>query len=371
MVQVLFQQLTTRATLPAGLDEVLGWTEDALARVDRKLFFDRFESGNAVQYFYEPFLQAYDPDLRKELGVWYTPPEVVRYMVMRVHRALQDDLGLPLGLADQNVHVLDPCTGTGSFLVETINTIGRVLEERHGDGLSGQDAKVAALSRVHEFELLPAPFVIAYLNIGLALDRLGAPLNSSSDERANIYLTNALTGWVADEMHPGLPFPEFEVERDRALNVKQSSPILVVIGNPPYNAFAGVTSRDEGDLAGPYKRHLAEEWDITKNNLNDLYIRFFRVAERRIAEQTGKGIVCFISNLSWLGDPSAVVMRHRCVREFDRIYIDNLNGDSRETGKKTPDGAPDPSIFSTKLNQAGIQVGTAISPLVRNAPHGQ
>jgi predicted helicase len=230
---------------------------------------------------------------------------------------------------------------------------------------------VAALSRVHEFELLPAPFVIAYLNIGLALDRLGAPLNSSSDERANIYLTNALTGWVADEMHPRLPFPEFEVERDRALNVKQSSPILVVIGNPPYNAFAGVTSRDEGDLAGPYKRHLAEEWDITKNNLNDLYIRFFRVAERRIAEQTGKGIVCFISNLSWLGDPSAVVMRHRCVREFDRIYIDNLNGDSRETGKKTPDGAPDPSIFSTKLNQAGIQVGTAISPLVRNAPHGQ
>jgi hypothetical protein len=79
MVRVLFQQLTTRATLPAGLDEVLGWTEDALARVDRKLFFDRFESGNAVQYFYEPFLQAYDPDPRKELGVWYTPPEVVRY----------------------------------------------------------------------------------------------------------------------------------------------------------------------------------------------------------------------------------------------------------------------------------------------------
>ena len=367
MVRVLYQQLATPATLPVGLDEVLEWTEDALARVDRTLFFESFESGSAVQYFYEPFLEAYDPDLRRQLGVWYTPPEVVRYMVARAHQALQQDLGLELGLADENVHVLDPCTGTGSFLVETIGTIARVLEEHYDDALVAQDAKSAALNRVHGFELLPAPFVIAHLNIGLTLDRLGAPL--SGDERAKVYLTNALTGWVEEDEHPKLPFPEFEEERDAATNVKRSQPILVVLGNPPYNGFSGVSGREEGSLVEPYKEGLAENWDITKNKLDDLYIRFFRVAERRIAEQTGKGIVCFISNFSWLGDPSTVVMRQHIISQFDLLYVDNLNGDSRETGKKTPHGSPDPSVFSTKLNSSGIQVGTAVSLLVRKDQH--
>jgi hypothetical protein len=367
MVRVLFQQLATPATLPVGLDEVLDWTEDALARVDRGLFFERFAAGSAVQYFYEPFLQAYDPSLRRQLGVWYTPPEVVRYMVARVHEALQRDLGLELGLADSNVHILDPCTGTGSFLVECIGTVARVLQDKYGDELVGQDVKAAAMSRLHGFELLPAPFVIAHLNVGLALDRLRAPL--AEGERARVYLTNALTGWVESRDHPHLPFPEFEEERDAAEEVKRAQPILVVLGNPPYNGFAGVSEQENGHLVEPYKAGLRETWDITKNKLDDLYVRFFRVAERRIAEQTGKGIVCYISHFSWLGDPSAVVMRQRLVTQFDRLYIDNLNGDSRETYKKTPDGAPDPSVFSTQLNREGIQVGAAISLLVRQEQH--
>lgn len=370
MVRVLFQQLATPTNLPAGLDETLYWTEDALSRVDRKLFFERFEAQDAVQYFYEPFLQAYDPDLRKELGVWYTPPEIVRYIVARVHEALQRDLGVKLGLADEQVHVLDPCTGTGSFLVESIRTIAKVLDEEHDDALVAQQAKKAALSRVHGFELLPAPFVVAHLQLGLLLDQLGAPLTQGSNERASVYLTNALTGWKAED-HPHLPFPEFEEERDAAEEVKRSDPILVVLGNPPYNGFAGVSGEEEGGLVQPYKDGLsATPWEITKNKLDDLYVRFFRIAERRIAEHTGRGIVCFISNFGWLGDPSTVVMRRRLVSEFDRIYIDNLNGDSRETGKKTPDGKPDPSVFSTRLNVSGIQVGTAISLLVRTRPHG-
>ncbi|WP_182908705.1 type ISP restriction/modification enzyme [Microbispora sp. H13382] len=369
MVRVLYQQLATPSTLPVGLDEVLDWTEDALARVDRNLFFRKFESGSAVQYFYEPFLEAYDPELRRELGVWYTPPEVVRYMVTRVHQSLQRDLGIPLGLADENVHVLDPCTGTGSFLVETIETIARVLKDMHGDALVAQDAKAAALKRVHGFELLPAPFVVAHLNIGLALDRLGAPLTST--ERAGVYLTNALTGWVEQDDRPPLPFPEFEAERDAAADVKRDHPILVILGNPPYNGFAGVSGREEGGLVEPYKKGLTENWDITKNKLDDLYVRFFRVAERRIAEQTGKGIVCYISNSSWLTDPSAVVMRQRLTTQFDRLYVDNLNGDGTVTGKKTPEGLPDPSIFSTQLNPAGIKVGTAVSLFVRQDPHDE
>lgn len=365
MVRVLFEQLALPSHLPAGLDEVLDWTEDVLARIDRKAFFARFHHDEAVQYFYEPFLEAYDPNLRKLLGVWYTPPEVVRYMVARVHQTLQRDLGITLGLADRDVHILDPCTGTGSFLVEALRTIARTLSAVHGDDLVADEVKAAALTRVHGFELLPAPFVVAHLQQGLLLDGLGAPLVPRSDERARVYLTNALTGWW-EQAHPALPYAEFERERDAAEHVKRNEPILVVLGNPPYNGYAGVSGVDEGGLVDVYKAGLSQPpWVITKNKLDDLYIRFFRIAERRVAEQTGRGIVCFISNFGWLGDPSAVVMRKRMVEEFDRVYVDNLNGDSRETGKKTPDGTPDPSVFSTHLNPAGIQVGTAVATMVR------
>jgi hypothetical protein len=115
---------------------------------------------------------------------------------------------------------------------------------------------------------------------------------------------------------------------------------------------------------GPYKAGL-KKWGITKNYLNDLYVRFFRIAERRIAEITGRGIVCYISNFSYLGDPSFVVMRQRFLQGFEKLWLDCLNGDSRETGKLTPEGKPDPSIFSTKANPQGIRVGTSIGLFVR------
>lgn len=367
MVRVLYHQLASPSTLPVGLNDVLDWTQDTLNRVDRQRFFVNFEAANAVQYFYEPFLKAYDPDLRRELGVWYTPPEIVRYMVGRVNKTLKEEFGLPLGLADSNVHILDPCTGTGSFLVETIRVVEMELKAHSADALIANDVKEAVLKRIHGFELLPAPFVIAHLNVGLALDQVGATLVSSSTggERANIFLTNALTGWDAEPAELMLAFPEFAQERDAAVKVKQQDPILVVIGNPPYNGFAGVSGTDEGDLVKPYKEGLNATWDITKNKLDDLYVRFIRVAERRIAERTRRGIVCYISNFGWLSDPSAVVMRQHLLGAFDSIYIDNLNGDSRETGKKTPDGLSDPSVFSTRLSPQGIQVGTAVSLFVR------
>ena len=117
----------------------------------------------------------------------------------------------------------------------------------------------------------------------------------------------------------------------------------------------------------PYKEGLISKWGIKKFNLDDLYVRFFGLAERRIAEKTGKGVVCYISNFSYLGDPSFVVMRQRFLSEFDALWFDCLNGDSRETGKLTPEGKPDPSVFSTEFNKEGIRVGTAIALMVRKA----
>ena len=368
VLRALFQQLSDPGRLrPLGLVEVLDWTAAALDRVDRAEFFSRFNEGEAVPYFYEPFLEAFDPALRKQLGVWYTPPEVVRYMVARVDRALKDDLGIPDGLAAENVYVLDPCCGTGAYLAEVLRRIAANLEEQGLGALAGVAVRKAATERVFGFEIMPAPFVVAHLQVGLTMQNLDAPLADVGTERAGVFLTNALTGWEPRVTKP-LPFPELEEERDRAEQVKQETPILVILGNPPYNGFAGVAVDEERELSEAY-RTTEQVRPPEGQGLNDLYVRFFRMAERRIAEKTGQGVVCFISNYSWLDGLSFTGMRERYLEAFDAIRIDCLNGDKYKTGKVAPDGSPDPSIFSTEGDPVGIQVGTAISMLVRKTDH--
>jgi hypothetical protein len=370
MISKLFHLIADPQELEAlKVTEVLDWAALVLSRVDRPTFFDKFQESHAVQYFYEPFLEAFDPELRKELGVVYTPPEIVKYMVERVDTVLRQELRLPLGLADKNVYVLDPCCGTGSYLVDVLDRIYRTLKEQNEDALIASDLKEAARNRVFGFEILPAPFVVSHLQLGLLLQNLGASLSEKSKERVGVYLTNALTGWEPPKgPKQRLIFPELEEERDAADRVKREVPILVILGNPPYNAFAGVSPKEEQGLVEPYKEGLISEWGIKKFNLDDLYVRFFRLAERRIVQgPPGKGIVCFISNFSYLSDPSFVVMRKRFLGEFDKLWVDCMNGDSRETGKLTPEGKPDPSVFSTKYNREGIRVGTAIGLAVRVA----
>ncbi len=368
VLRVLFAQLSDPGQLqPLGLVEVLDWTAAALDRVDRAAFFARFNEGEAVPYFYEPFLEAFDPTLRKQLGVWYTPTEVVRYMVARVDRALKDDLGIPDGLAAENVYVLDPCCGTGAYLAEVLRRIGLNLGEQGLGALTGMAVKKAATERVFGFEIMPAPFVVAHLQVGLTLQNLNAPLADDGTERAGVFLTNALTGWEPRTNKP-LLFPELEEERDRADRVKQETPILVILGNPPYNGFAGMAVDEERELSDTY-RTTRRVRRPEGQGLNDLYVRFFRMAERRIAEQTGRGVVCFISNYSWLDGLSFTGMRERYLEAFDAIRIDCLNGDKYKTGKVAPDGSPDPSIFSTEGDPVGIQVGTAITTLVRKTEH--
>ena len=368
VLRALFQQLSSPAQLqPLGLVELLDWTAAALDRVDRAAFFDRFDAGEAVPYFYEPFLEAFDPDLRKQLGVWYTPAEVVRYMVARVDMALKEDLGIADGLAADNVFVLDPCCGTGTYLAEVLRRIAANLPgqgpwrpHRRAGEEGGHPKGVRVRDHACAIRRLPPTG-------GTDHAGSGRPLSDDETERAGVYLTNALTGWEPSVQKP-LPFPELEEERDRADRVKQDTPVLVILGNPPYNGFAGMAVDEERELSTAYrttKRVRRPEGQ----GLNDLYVRFFRMAERRIAEKTGRGVVCFISNYSWLDGLSFTGMRERYLEAFDVIRIDNLNGDKYKTGKTTPDGAPDPSIFSTPGDPVGIQVGTAITTLVRKADH--
>lgn len=259
MIRALFERLVTPGNVRSlGLEDLLKLTGEVLNRVDTDAFFQTFEEDTAVQYFYEPFLEAFDPELRKQLGVWYTPREIVRYMVERVDTVLRTELGLPSGLADPNVYVLDPACGTGAYLVEVLNRIHRTLKEEQGeDALTPHRLKQAAKERVFGFEILPAPYVISHLQLGMYLQRAKAPLteeHSGKRERAGVYLTNALTGWEPpDKQKAHLPFQEFQEEREEADTVKRDKPILVVLGNPPYNAFAGTSPAEEQGLVEPYK----------------------------------------------------------------------------------------------------------------------
>lgn len=367
MIRALFHQVASPQNLGRlGLVEVLDWTSAVLNRVEREAFFDRFEDGHAIQYFYEPFLEAFDPELRKQLGVWYTPTEIVRYMVERVDTVLREELEIADGLADPRVYVLDPCCGTGTYLVEVLRRINETLSARGEDALGGDDLKRAAMERVFGFEILPAPFVVAHLQLGLLLQNMDAPLSETKDERVGVYLTNALTGWEPPkEPKTQLLFPELEEERDRAEQVKRETPILVILGNPPYNAFAGTSPEEEQGLVEPYKEGLISEWGIKKFNLDDLYVRFFRLAERRIAEATGKGVVSFISNHSWVSDPSFVVLRQHLLESFDKFWIENMHG-NRKISEYAPDGRTSETIFAVPGLSAGIQQGVTISLWVKS-----
>ena len=366
MVDMLFQNLVgPKALEPLGLRELLDRAVDVFNRIETGPFFASFDEADAVQYFYEPFLAEFDPILRDQLGVWYTPKEIVRYQVKRVDQLLRNELGLPDGLADESVVVLDPCCGTGTYLVEVLAMIESRLTDRYGPTLAPEKVKQAALHRIFGFELIPAPYVVAHLQLGLLLGRKHAHL--TGQERVQVYLTNALTGWDPKRQTPKqFVMPVLEAEREAAMDVKRQQPILVILGNPPYYGYAGISASEE-------ERHLSDSYREVKNvpkpegqGLNDLYVRFFRMAERRITEgDQGRGIISFISNYSWLDGLSHPGMRERFHQGFDCIWIDNLNGDKYATGKVTPEGLPDPSAFSTPQNREGIQVGTAIATLLR------
>ena len=371
-----------------------------LNRVERKLFrsrmsFPTVDDENpalaAITYFYEPFLEAFDPQLREELGVWYTPPEIVRYQVRRIHHILKTDLKRPRGLADSEVVVLDPCCGTGAYLLEVARCVAEELCREGDAAVVGLELLKAFEERVMGFEILTAPFAIAQLQIYILLAELG--VEPPSGHRLAIFLTNALTGWH-DHGNIKLNFPEMREEFDASQAVKHSAKIIVVLGNPPYDRFAGAAQAEEAELVVHYKgiklvedrdrkgqvrldefgrprrkqrgqSLLYKEFGVRKQLLDDLYVRFLRLAEERIGEAADHGIVSYISNSSYLTGRSHPLMRRSLLRNFHRVWIDNLNGDKFKTGKIIPKGLPgegtaDQSAFTTDHDPRGIQPGTAI-----------
>lgn len=359
-----------------GLRDPMSWAQSTLNRVDRSAFHKEFEQRTAVQYFYEPFLHAFDPLLRSQLGVWYTPHEVVRYQVAKIHRLLRDELGLAGGLANEKVTVLDPAAGTGSYLLE----VARVIYDELGSApetaaLAAAEVSEALRTRIFGFELLPAPFVVSHLQLTLFLRQHGATLGDN--ERVGVYLTNALTGWQPGVQPPLVLWDEtFEEEREHAARVKQDEPILVVLGNPPYSRYTAAAIAEEQDLVAYYKGQvdkdghthrpslLYKQWGgVSKQTLDDLYIRFFSVAEKRIRAR-GVGVVSLITNSGWLTGASNPIMRESLLESFDRIWIDDLHGGAH-SGGRPPAGEADDSVFKTSAS-TGISISVAITTMLKN-----
>lgn len=367
LIQSLFDRLTQSSRVQKlGIIATLNHACESLNRVDHKTFLEKFSSDKSIQHFYEPFLKEFDPVLQKELGVWYTPEEIVEYMVERIDIVLRQELGIHDGLANENVHVLDPCCGTGAYLLQVLRRIEKTKRSETNDALVGADVLEAAKNRIFGFEIMPAPFIVSHWRINEFIQSLGVNVETqvnSSDHRIGVYLTNALTGWKEKHIPSDLFF-ELREEVDKATEIKQKKPIWVILGNPPYNAYAKPGTTEENDLVESYKDGLITQWNIKKFNLGDLYVKFFSIAENCIL-RNGKGIVSYISNYSWTEEQSFVVMRKHMLDSFDKIWIENLHG-NRKNSERAPDGTTSETIFAMPGISTGIQQGVVTSLLLKS-----
>lgn len=362
----VFADLLHAALRPALIREAqLTRHLNAVARVlmwvDRPGFSAQFD-GDAIQYFYEPFLAEFDDELRGKLGVWYTPREIADYQVARADHHLKTDLGIADGIADPTVYLLDPACGTGTYISAIIRHIHATnLANGEDPQVAADRARAAAVERVLGFEILPAAFIICHLHLARLLHGLGAaPLGT---ERLRVYLTDALTGWDESGTPTGATlFPELEAELRDAAVVKHAAPVLVVLGNPPYEGFSSAETAEEKKMMLEWTEPLHRVWGLRKHRMNDLYVRFWRVSVERVAALTGRGVVTFITNRKWLAGRSYPTMREAVATSFHLVRLDDLHGAADDASHPG-----DQSVFSTAI-AAGIKRGTAVVTAVRTGP---
>lgn len=321
-----------------------------------------------IIHFYETFLSEYDPKLRKARGVWYTPQPVVNFIVRAVDDILKTEFGLPQGLADtsktkiktavqgqnkaieQEVHkvqILDPATGTGTFLAEVVKQIHRKFEGQ--EGIWSNYVERHLLPRLNGFELLMASYAMAHLKMDLLLTETG--YSPTSNQRLRIYLTNSL-----EESHPdtGTLFANWlSTEANEANHIKRDTPVMCVIGNPPYSVSSSNKSEWIEKLTADYKKDLNER---NIQPLSDDYIKFIRFGQHFI-EKNGSGIVAYISNNSFIDGLIHRQMRKNLLEVFDKIYILDLHG-SVKRKELTYEGKKDENVFD-------IQQGVSINLFIK------
>ena len=327
--------------------------EKVLHRQSRKQGFE-----DPVFHFYETFLAEYDRSLRESRGVYYTPEPVVDYIVRGVDWLLANRFDKPDGLADPSALILDPATGTATFLRKVIAIIHQRVDGQHGAGAWPGYVRSQLLPRIFGFELMMAPYTVAHLKLALQLQESGFEFQTG--ERLHVYLTNTL-----DQLHQktaAMLGQWIAKENEGAEKIKLDKPVVVVVGNPPYSG----ESRNKSDwimqLLQTYKTE-PEGGPLKERNskwLNDDYVKFIRFAHDRIA-RTGHGIVAFITNHGWLDNPTFRGMRAQLMADFDDIYVLDLHGNSKKK-ERTPEAlkaqGDDKNVFD-------IEQGVSITFLVK------
>ena len=364
----------------------LAWIIDDLARLldhtSREAIMRGFGArpgqDDPIIHFFEDFLAAYDPKMRERRGVYYTPLPVVSYIVRSIDRLLRDEFNIADGLADtqrigdgqsHRVTILDPAAGTGTFLREVIGNIRETITHKGEGGIWPQYVKDDLLPRLHGFELLMAPYTISHLSIAIAL----GGIEIGSDD-INVVLTNSLEP-PHDEASQStfIGSESIEVESSRADEVKRDKPVMVILGNPPYSGHSAnkgkwinnlLRGKDGESQTGSYF-HMegVPLGERTSKWINNDYVKFIRFAQWRI-EQTGEGILGFITDNSYLDGVTFRGMRRSLMETFDDIYIVDLHGNANKA-EKAADGGKDENVFD-------IRQGVAIVLLVkRSQPKGR
>ncbi|MFZ3175316.1 MAG: N-6 DNA methylase [Thiobacillus sp.] len=357
-----FFQHIASPDLNAQLRWLVEQIADSLAHTDMQKVLHRqsrkqgFE--DPVFHFYETFLAEYDKKLRESRGVYYTPEPVVDYIVRSVDSLLKEKFGKPDGLADPTALVLDPATGTATFLRKVIDTIHRRVVAQGMDGAWPMYMREQLLPRIFGFELMMAPYTVAHLKLALQLQEQG--FEFASGERLHVYLTNTL-----DQLHQktnAMLGQWIAKENEGAEAIKLHKPVEVVLGNPPYSGESRNKSDWITELLKSYKTE-PEGGPLKERNskwINDDYVKFIRFAHDRIA-RTGHGIVAFITNHGWLDNPTFRGMRAQLMADFDEIHVLDLHGNSKKK-ERTPEAlkaqGDDKNVFD-------IEQGVSIVFLVK------
>ena len=388
------------------LDDRVAWLVDSIVELFRDADMNAILRGFAgggksskkdpVIHFYESFLGEYDQKLRKSRGVYYTPEPVVGYIVRSVDWLLKEKFGLKKGLADNSkvkykvkraakkgakveveetreMHkclILDPAAGTGTFLFEVIAQIRRKMKSNKG--VWGDYVRKHLLPRLFGFELMMAPYAICHMKLGLELADMGYEFDS--DERMRVYLTNTLE--EAEEMS-GLPlFTQWLADEAREANeVKRDMPVMVVLGNPPYSGHSANASwklNENGKKVKNFIGNLIDDYYFVDGKplgernskwLQDDYVKFIRYGQHRI-EQTGSGVLAFITNHGYLDNPTFRGMRQQLMETFSDIYILDLHGNNKKK-EVCPDGSPDKNVFDI---QQGVSIGIFVKEAEKKGP---
>ncbi|MBT6835650.1 MAG: N-6 DNA methylase [Bacteroidetes bacterium] len=368
------------------IDDRIKWIVDSLVEIFLacnvkdllKDFGKKTMMEDPIIHFYETFLSEYDPKLRKSRGVWYTPQPVVNFIVRAVDDILKTEFDLPQGLADTSktkikldlpdtdkrykdnvktveeevhkVQILDPATGTGTFLAEVIKHIHKKFKGQQG--IWSNYVETHLLPRLNGFEILMASYAMAHLKLDLLLSETGFKPNK--DQRFKVYLTNSL-----EEHHPdtGTLFSSWlSAEANEANHIKKDTPVMCIIGNPPYSGISSNNGEWISKLIEDYKYIDGVHFNERKHWLNDDYVKFIRYGQYFI-EKNGSGVLAFINPHGFLDNPTFRGMRWHLLKTYDKIYTIDLHGNSKKK-ETAPDGSADVNVFD-------IMQGVAITIFVK------